>query len=86
MSSGMNRLVAILALGAILTIGITFFINVMGATDAGVDMTGSAYEDEYNSVTDISIISLSLMKILPIIIAICSLVLGVVGLAKYAKG
>jgi len=80
----MNRLVAILILGAILTIGITFFVNVMGATDAGVDMTGSDYEDEYNSVTDISIASISLMKLLPIIIGICALILGVSCLKKYA--
>jgi len=82
--SSMTRLVSLLAIGAIVTIGLSLFVMSMGALDDGVDMSGSAYEDEYNSVTDISIISLSLMKYLPIFIAVAVLLIGVVGIKKYA--
>jgi len=78
------RLVSLLIVGAIVTIGISWFVMTMGAVDNGVDMSGSAYEDEYNSVTDISIISLSLMKYLPICIGAAVLLIGVVGIKKYA--
>ena len=78
------RLVSLLIVGAIVTIGISWFVMTMGAVDNGVDMSGSAYEDEYNSVTDISIISLSLMKYLPICIGVAVLLIGVVGIKKYA--
>ena len=78
------RLVSLLIVGAIVTIGISWFVMTMGAVDDGVDMSGSAYEDEYNSVTDISIISLSLMKYLPIFIAVAILLVGVMGIKHYA--
>jgi len=84
--SGMTRLVSILVIGAVITIGISMFILFMGVLDDGADMTDSAYEDQYDSITDISIASISLMKILPIIIAVCALLIGVMGLKKYAKG
>lgn len=79
----MMRLVSMLLVGAFVTIGISFFVMTMGAVDSGVDMSGSAYEDEYNSVTDISIISIGLMEFLPIIIGVCVIIIGVVGLKKY---
>jgi len=82
--SSMTRLVSLLAIGAIVTIGLSLFVMSMGALDDGVDMSGSAYEDEYNSVTDISIISLSLMKYLPIFIAVAILLVGVMGIKHYA--
>lgn len=82
-SKPMMRLISLAILGAFITIGVAFVVVTMGAVDDGVDMTGSAYEDEYDSVTDISIISISLMKFLPIIIGVCILLVGVVGLKKY---
>jgi uncharacterized membrane protein YdbT with pleckstrin-like domain len=82
-SSPMLRLVSLLLVGAVITIGISSFVMTMGAVDDGVDMSSSAYEDEYNSVTDISIISIILMKFLPIIIGVCALLIAVAGLKKY---
>jgi hypothetical protein len=82
-SSPMIRLVSLLILGAVITIGVSFLVMTMGAVDDGVDMSGSDYEDEYDSVTDISIISIILMKFLPIIIGVCALLIAVAGLKKY---
>jgi len=84
-SSPMIRLISLLMVGAVITIGISFFVMTMGAVDDGVNMSGSDYEDEYNSVTDISIISIILMKFLPIIIGVCALILAVAGLKKYTR-
>ena len=81
---GLGRLIALLIVGAIITIGISFFVMTMGAVDNGVDMSGSAYEDEYDSVTDISILSIGLLKFLPIIIGVCALIVGVAGLKRYS--
>jgi len=82
--SSMTRLVSLLAIGAIVTIGLSLFVMSMGSLDDGVDMSGSAYEDEYDSVTDISIISIGLLKFLPICIGVAVLLIGVVGIKKYA--
>ena len=82
--SSMIRLLSTLILGAIVTVGISFFVMTMGAIDAGVDMTDSVYEDEYASTTDMAIISIGLMKFLPIIIGVCALLIAVVGLKKYS--
>ena len=82
-SSPILRLVAILGIGAIITIGTMFLVMVLGAADNGVDMSGSDYEGEYNSTTDISITSIGLMKFLPMIIGVCALLVAVVGLKKY---
>lgn len=82
-SSPMIRLVSLLIVGAIITIGVSFFVMTMGAVDDGVDMSGSAYEDEYNSVTDISIISIILMKFLPLFIGVAILIVGIAGIKKY---
>jgi len=82
-SSPMIRLVSLLIVGAVVTIGISFLVMTLGAVDDGVDMSGSVYEDEYDSVTDISIISIILMKFLPIIIGVCVIIIAVTGLKKF---
>ena len=81
---GLGRLIALLIVGAIITIGTSSFVMTMGAVDNGVDMSGSAYEDEYESVTHISILSIVLLKFLPIIIGVCALLVGVAGLKHYS--
>lgn len=80
----MMRLISMLIVGAIVTIGISFFVMTMGAVDSGVDMSGSAYEDEYDSVTDISIISIGLLKFIPLFIGVAILIVGIVGIKKYS--
>lgn len=79
----MIRLISVLFLGAVIAIGTMFFVTTMGAIDDGVDMSGSDYEEQYDTVTDISIISISMMEFLPIIIGVVALLIAVVGLKKY---
>lgn len=80
----MMRLISMLLLGAFVTIGVSFFVIIMGAVDDGVDMSESEYEDEYDSTTDLALISIGLMKFLPIIIGVVVIIIGVVGLKKYS--
>ena len=82
-SSPMIRLIAMLGVGAVVTLGVAFLVMTLGAADDGVDMSGSDYSDEYDSITEISIISLILSKFLPIIIGVCALLIAVVGIKKY---
>lgn len=79
----MMRLISVLFLGAVIAIGTMFFVTTMGAIDDGVDMSGSDYEEQYDTVTDISIISISMMEFLPIIIGVIALLIAVAGLKKY---
>ena len=84
-TSPMMRLVMLLCVGGLITIGLMFLVAVLGSTDDGaaVSMAGSNYSSQYDSITEVSIIGLILTKPLIIIVAVCSLIVAVVGLKKY---
>ena len=65
--------------------GMTFMIAVLGATDEGVDMNGSVYEDQYDSITTTSQLSMTIMEPIGIFLAIIMLIVVVVGLEKSIK-
>ena len=65
--------------------GMTFMIAVLGATDEGVDMNGSAYEDQYDSITTTSQLSMTIMEPIGIFLAIIMLIVVIVGLGKSIK-
>lgn len=83
--SSIGRLLALMFVGAISTIGLILFVGILGAIDDGIDMSGSDYEEEYNSTTEIAQGATSFMSFLPYILSVCILVVGVAGLGKYWK-
>ena len=68
---------------AILILGTMFLINILAATDSGVDMTGSDYEDQYDSATETSIVTISFLKFLAPILGVCVLVASFFILKKH---
>lgn len=81
--SSIGRLLALMFVGAISTMGLVFFVGIMGATDDGIDMSSSSYEDEYNATTEIAQGATSFMSFLPYILSVCILVVGVAALGKF---
>ena len=67
---------------AILILGTMFLINMLAATDSGVDMTGSDYEEQYDSATETSIVTVSFLKFLGPVLGVCVLVAAMLILNK----
>lgn len=66
-------------------IGMTFMVAVLGATDEGVDMNGSVYEDQHDSITTTSQLSMTILEPIALFLAVIMLIVGVVGLRKSIK-
>lgn len=65
--------------------GMTFMVAVLASTDEGVDMNGSAYEDQHDSITTTSQLSMTIMEPIGIFLAVIMLIVVVVGLGKSIK-
>ena len=81
----MKKLLEVAAVGALLIIGTTFLIYMMAATDEGVDVEGTAYEDQHNSSTDLAILTISIMKFIAPILGVVGLIVAVFYIKKVAK-
>ena len=49
----MAKIFGILIMGIILTLMASYTVAMFGATDEGVDLTGTDYEDQYETQTEI---------------------------------
>lgn len=65
--------------------GMMFMVATLGAVDSGVNMTGSAYADQYDSITDTSQASMTILEPVGIFLAIAILIIAAVGLHKAIK-
>lgn len=63
-----------------------FMVTTLAATDEGVNMSGSDYEDQYNSITITSQASMTIMEPISIFLGIIILMIAVVGIRKSIKG
>ena len=63
-----------------------FMVTTLAATDEGVDMNGSAYEDQYDSITTTSQLSMTILEPIALFLAVIMLIVVVVGLRKSIKG
>lgn len=81
----MKKLLEVAAIGAMLILGTTFLIYIMAATDDGVDLTGTDYEDQYDSSTDLALLTISMMKIIAPILGVVALVVAMYYIKKAAK-
>jgi len=78
----MAKLLPVVFMAAILIIGIPYVVLIMGATDEGADLSGSDYEEQYNSTTDTSIATISIMQFMPFVVGILALLIVVAGIKK----
>lgn len=79
------KILPLLFLVAIFVIGLPFVAIIMGETDAGVDLQGTDYEEQYDSTTDTAITSLSLMQFVPLLAGITTLLIAVLGIFAVVK-
>lgn len=75
----MNQVVSLAIIVGCLMGGVIFFQGAMSATDEGIDMTGSAYEDSYDATTTLAIQSINMIHIVMLIVAIFAIVVAVKG-------
>lgn len=75
--SGLNKVLSMALICGILMAGVIFFQGALSATDEGIDMSGSAYEDTYESTTIIAIQSISMMNVILLIVGIMAVVVAV---------
>lgn len=80
----MKGLLGVAAVAAILILGTTFLIYMLAATDEGVDLEGSEYEDQHNSSTALAITTLSMMKFIAPILGVIALIIAMYYIKKHA--
>jgi hypothetical protein len=73
----MKNIIGLAVVAAIFVIGLPFAAMIMGAVDAGTDMTDSEYEEMYDLATDTSTDTLGILAILPIIIGMVALIVAI---------
>lgn len=81
----MSKLLPIIFLTAILVIGIPYVVIIMGATDAGVDLSGTDYEEQYESTTETSIATVTILQFMAFVLGVVALVVSI-GFLKKRKG
>ena len=72
-----GKVLRIVVVLGILMSGITFFMGAMSATDENVDMSGSDFEDTYNTTKTISIQSMSMMNIVMLLVIFAAIIIAV---------
>jgi len=77
-----KKMMPVILLITIFVVGLPFVAVIMGSTDAGVDLSGTDYEDQYNSTTDVSQSSIVILQTIPYIFVALMLILAVMALVK----
>lgn len=72
-----TKVLRIVVVLGILMSGITFFMGAMSATDEYVDMSGSDFEDTYETTKTISIQSMSMMNIVMLLVIFAAIIISV---------
>lgn len=83
-----KKLMPVILVTVIFVIGLPFVAAIMGSVDEGVDLIGSDYEDQYESTTDVSTSSISMLKIVPylLVVVILIMAIGAIGMRKGRGG
>lgn len=82
MSKSMNKVLSMILMVGMIMAGVIFFQGSVSATDSGIDMSGSSYEDTYNTTTTLSIQSISMINIIMFILAVMAIIVAVKGFAE----
>lgn len=81
----LNSVLSVLMAAAVVLVGSMFLIYTMAATDEGVDLSGSEYEAQHNSTTDLAILTMTITQFIPMILGVVGLILAVWLLKKKSK-
>lgn len=83
--ANMGTLLSFVFLAAILTVGYTFQTHSLGAADAGVNLSGSSYQQAYNASVQTSLVAVKFQSYIPILLGFIAIVVALlilVGLIK----
>ena len=72
----MNQIITLAIIAGCLMAGVIFFQGALSVTDESIDMTGSAYEDTYDTTTTLAIQSISMINIVMLLVAIFAVIIA----------
>ena len=75
--SQMSKIVPMLVLMAVLMVGVSYMYGVLSANDENINVTGTAYEQSYESNTAIQSATSSLFTPIAVILGIMMLIFGI---------
>lgn len=81
----MESIIGIAFVGFVIVFGTMYVTSSMVSLDRSVNTTGTDYEETYDSVTDTSIATLSLLNVLPWIVGIIGVMIGLMWLKDSAS-
>lgn len=73
MKSFNKKMLPLVFLAAFFVIGLPFISIIMGSVDDSANMSGSDYEEQYNSTTETSIQSIALLEPVPLLFGVAIL-------------
>jgi len=79
-----ETIVGIAFVGFIVVLGVMYVTASMVSLDNSVNVTGTEYEDIYDTTTDTSIASLSLLTVVPWLVAIAAIIIALMWLKNSA--
>jgi len=82
MSRAIGMLLALVMVGFIITFGSMYMTASFAVLDQGVDVSGTDYEDSYDSTKDTAKIGLSFMSMMPYFIGVAGLILSLMFMRK----
>lgn len=86
MNESMNILLSAVAIMFIAIFGIMYFTGSMAALDQGVNVTGTEYEEVYDSTRTTVQTSISFFSWVPILLAVSLLIFGAMMLYNAGQG
>lgn len=85
MSNQTSGLIGLVFLAFIIFFAMFFGTNMMASMDQSTDLSGTAYEETYNSSTTAIITSISFMHFMIYFIAVACLLGAIVGLSRMVR-
>jgi len=86
MNKSMNIMLSAIAIIFVTLFGIMYFTASMAVLDQGVNVTGTGYEDIYNSTRSTTQMSISIFSWVPLLLALSVVIFGAMLLYKVGRG
>lgn len=76
MSRAIGTLLALVMIGFLITFGIMYMTASFAVLDQGVDVSGTDYEDTYDSTKDTAKVGVAFMAMMPYFLGVAGLILA----------
>lgn len=77
MNNGMNSLLPLVLISLIVLFGAMYFTSSMASLDAGTDVAGSNYEGAYETTTNTTITTMSIISLIMYLIGAAALIAAI---------